>query len=171
MGRVKFIYVRREDGTRPVLEFIANIAMVAKQGNPDFTRMAIEVTNGIKAIEKTGIPPWTLINEQPFYIETSTGKSVKFELLKRLEYNFPLIEFRVNIGSYPAGYAFRMVLFTHYYQGREYVFVTNAMIKRQTSSPGFEEIVKEAANIYKDFLRCPTKYIQMGDWYERSKQS
>lgn len=169
MGKIKFIYVRREDGARPALQFIANIAMIAKQGNPDFTRMAIEITNGIKAIEKTGVPPWKLINKQPFYIETPTGKSIKVELLKQLEYNFPLAEFRINTGSYPTGYTFQMVLFTHFYQGMEYVFVTNAVIKRQTSSPRFDDIVKEAVNIYKDFLRCPTKYVQMGDWYERSK--
>jgi hypothetical protein len=171
MGKVKFVYVRREDGSRPALDFIANIAAKARQGLPYFTQMAIEIRNGIKAIEKTGVPPWNLINEQPFYVETPTGISVKFELLKRLEYNFPLVEFRVNVGSYPKGYAFRMVLFTHYYQGTEYVFVTNAMIKRQTSSPEFDEMVKEAAEIYRDFRRNPIKYIRMGDSYERSKKS
>ncbi|MGA8943932.1 MAG: hypothetical protein WB502_14655 [Thermoactinomyces sp.] len=171
MGKIKFIYVRREDGTQPALELIAKTAKLARQGHPDFIRMAIEITNGIKAIEKTGIPPWKLINEQPFFIETPAGKLIRVEWLKRLEYNFPLAEFRVSTGFCPTGHAFQMVLFTHFYQGREYVFATNAVIKRQTSSPEFDEIVKEAAKIYKDFLRCPTKYIQMGDWYERSKKS
>lgn len=171
MGKIKIIYVRREDGTQPALQSIANIAMIAKQGNPDFTHMAIEITNGLKAIEKTGIPSSKLINEQPFTIETATGKYARVELLKQLEYNFPLAEFRVDTGTCPTGYAFQMVLFTHFYQGREYVFVTNAIVKRQTSSPGFNEIVKEAVDIYKDLLRCPTKYTQMEDWYERSTKS
>ncbi|MBH8605853.1 hypothetical protein [Thermoactinomyces sp. CICC 10522] len=166
MSKVKFVYVRREDGSQPALEFIASIVQKARQGHPYFNQMVIEIRNGIKAIEKAGIPPWNLINEQPFYVETPTGISVKFELLKRLEYNFPLVEFRVNVGSYPKGYAFRMVLFTHYYQGTEYVFVTNAMIKRQTSSVKFDEMVKEATEIYKDFRQNPNKYYRMGDSYE-----
>lgn len=163
MSKVKFIYIRREDGTQPALDYISNIVERAREGVPYFLELVTEILNGIKAIEKTGVPPWNLINEQPFYIQTPTGVSVRYELLKRLEYNFPLVEFRVNIGKYPKGYAFRMVLFTHYYQGVEYIFVTNALIKRKTSSPEFNKIVEEAVEIYKDFRRNPIKYIQMGD--------
>lgn len=165
MNKAKVIYVRHEDGSQPALDTILYIGRKGKQGDQLFQRMSRYIVNGLLSIERTGVEDWHTFDRYIWVTTNEKGFKVTFTLIKKLEHNKPLFEFRINQRRFPNdrkedGYAFRMVFFTHRQNNLQYILCTNAIIKRSRSSAAFEAIVQEGKRIYKDFLRNPFKYLK-----------
>ncbi|SFX75225.1 hypothetical protein SAMN04487866_12239 [Thermoactinomyces sp. DSM 45891] len=161
---IEFIFVEFPNGSQPALETIISIGQLGIQGDPFYYDLGTYIRKGLLSLEETGIPEWHLVNDYRLVEITSKGYKVTFNLLKRLDYNFPLIEFRINWRYSPAdpvdqGVAFRMILFTHEEESTQYVLFTDAVIKTERSSSEFKQIAEASYLIYQDFKKDPSKYL------------
>ena len=162
----KIIFVEHRDGKIPALESIEKIIELSLIDDV-YKNIVNQIRNGLSVIEKSGVPSYELTHTfGPLVERTPQGQKFRFQLIKALKHNPPLVEFRVNCwrekDSFESGYAFRMIFFTYSTDGIQYILFVNAMIKRSRSSYEFEQLISNAKEVYKDFLRDQDFYLYRG---------
>jgi hypothetical protein len=164
MSKIELIFYQTEDGQQPTLDVIEELAAKGKRGDNVYRDMAKYIRLGLVDLQTRGIDDWPLFDGYTFVTPTKTGLRT-FKLIKRLEHNEPLFEFRVNqkrnvTDKIQMGYAFRMVFFIYQAKDTQYIIFTDATIKRTKSDPEFNQMVKDSLLIYKRFIENPSHYLE-----------
>lgn len=159
----EIIFVEHRNGTVPAIEAIERIVELSAVDEV-YKNIANQIRNGLAAIERAGVPPYELTHTfGPMVERTPQGQKFRFQLIKALKHNPPLVEFRVNCwretDPFDMGYAFRMIFFTYTKNGIQYVLFVNAVVKRAKTSREFEQLITNAKEVYMDFLKDPDFYI------------
>lgn len=165
MNKVELIFHQTEQGNQPALDTIDVIAEKGKQGDKVYQDIAKYIRLGLYDLQARGVKDWPNFDGYTFVTPTKTGMRT-FQLIKRLDYNEPLFEFRINqkrniTDHIQLGYAFRMVFFAYRLDGTQHIIFTDAIVKRTKSDPEFDQIVEDALLLYKRFIENPSFYLEV----------
>lgn len=144
-------------GEKQALQLIKQIALWAKQGNNDYRKLAVFITQALVQLEEIGIP-----NPPELLFKTADiddpNRTLTFRLLKELKYHPPLLEFRVN----QQPYAFRAIFFFDTIDNEQVIFFTRALLKSiaNKNPPELEQCALETEQIYGDYLTDRGKYLK-----------
>lgn len=164
MNKAKVTYLQNDSGDRPALDTIFAMAQKANAGDKLCVRLLPLIRLGLRDIEKHGIPDWDAFQDYQFVTTESHGFLVTLNVVRRLDHSPPLLELRVHEDHFPTdrqkdGYAFRMLFFTHYHNGTQYICCTESMIMKLKSNIAFSKMVMQSLQMHADFIRNPVKYI------------
>jgi hypothetical protein len=164
MNKAKVIYLQDNNGNKPALDSLFEMAQKANAGDKLCIRLLPLIRLGLRDIEKHGIPDWDAFQNYQFVTTESNGFLVTLNVVRQLKHSPPLLELQVNQDSFPTGrrkddYTFRMLFFTHYHNGIQYICCTDSMIMKTNSSIAFAKMVTDSSQMHTDFIRDPIKYI------------
>jgi hypothetical protein len=164
MNKAKVIYLQNDSGDRPALDSLFAMAQKANTGDKLCIRLLPLIRLGLRDIEKHGIPEWDAFQDYQFVTTVPHGFLATLNVVRRLDHRPPLLELRVNEDDFPTdlqkgGYAFRMLFFTHFHNGTQYICCTEGMIMKSKSSIAFSKMVMQSLQMHADFIRNPAKYI------------
>lgn len=142
-----------QNGVSEVEQLIRQIALQGIAGDSDAQHLARYIRQGLSILSETAIPSNQRL--QAIFKEDN-GDHRTFQLLKPLR-KVPLLEFRVN-RSVPG--AFRAIFFEYQYEGETLLIFTNGLLKSgDPNPPELQQKIEDSHNIYLDFCRDPTKYL------------
>lgn len=159
----KIIFFENEDGKSLAWDAIMDVIERGSAGNKLYEELGIYIRKGLAYIEQAGIPPWEEVDGYLMVDRDEKGVEVTFNLLKRLKFHKPLLEFRINRRKNPNdkvidGLAFRLILFTEIIDNIQCVFLTDGMVKKERSPAAFPIMIKKSEGIYKKIISNISKY-------------
>jgi hypothetical protein len=164
MNKAKIIYLQNENTDRPALDTIFAMAQKANAGDVLCIRLLPLIRLGLRDMEKHGIPEWEAFQDYQFITTGANQFFITLNAVKRLDRSPPFFEFQVNEDHLPTesqknGYAFRMLFFTHFHNGIQYVCCTDSMVLKTKANFMFNKMIAQSLQIHADFIRNPIKYI------------
>jgi hypothetical protein len=164
MNKAKIIYLQNDNGDQPALDTIFSMAQRANAGDKLCVRLLPLIRLGLRDMEKHGIAEWNSFQDYQFVTTESNQFLVTLNVVRRLDQSPPLLELQVNEDHFPTdrqneGYAFRMLFFTHFHNGIQYVCCTDSMIMKTKASITFNKMITQSLHMHANFIRNPVKYI------------